>query len=331
MEKKNKLIKSLQQHSQATKDPTTTLGIEKEILSKIQLAEFYEDYYEKFNKNDQKIFWDCYHKLLTSLLEKIEDNNDNDSNTSRQSSSRSNVEEKVDGDGNEPTLNQKKKNEVECCLKIFQLTQFVSRLILQTTNRNANMDPILMTLHDLLIPFPDSIPKSKELKLLISRICEKLWLGKEENSERYIPQLIPYLLLIALEPDSFDSDIKRIYGIKDAFNEFDYEDPTIETIRGLLLRCFVDVKFLKVHSPPPLTPSVTDLGNDNNHRLLKEEDFFLMSSLCMRVRPSLSPYTSLPYSPRSPSSHHRSHETSTSNWCPIRVDSLWRYLISRIS
>jgi hypothetical protein len=242
MEKKNKFIKTLQQHSRG---PTTdgALGFEKEILTKIQSTEFQEEYYEKFNKNDHNIFWSCYQKLLTSLLERIEESSD--PNRSRNMiMSPEEVEQS--------TVNQKKKEitsqkiEIESCLKIFQLTQFVSHLILQTTNRNENMDQVLMTLHDLLIPFPDSIPKSKELKLLISRICEKLWLQKEENSEHYIPQLIPYLLLIALEPDSFDADIKRIYGIKDAFNEFDYEDSTIDTIRGLLLRCFVDVKFLKV-------------------------------------------------------------------------------------
>ena len=60
-------------------------------------------------------------------------------------------------------------------------------------------------------------------------------------------QLIPFLLLNVLDScDTRDADVKRLYAIKDAFALLDYEDESIQTIQGLLLRCFTDPSFLKI-------------------------------------------------------------------------------------
>ncbi len=60
-------------------------------------------------------------------------------------------------------------------------------------------------------------------------------------------QLIPFLLLNVLDScNTRDSDVKRLYAIRDAFSLLDYEDESIQTIQGLLLRCFTDPSFLKI-------------------------------------------------------------------------------------
>ena len=77
-------------------------------------------------------------------------------------------------------------------------------------------------------------------------MCELNWIKNEPHSENYVTQLIPFLLLVALGPSSCDADVKRVYLIRSAFNLLDFEDESIESIRVLILRCFIHPTFLKV-------------------------------------------------------------------------------------
>lgn len=243
MEKKVKFIQKLQNFSNEITQSVTSKAeylekLENELnqlflIQKESPEQVLEDYFEKFNKNDWKIFWLSYQHVIEYLISNLIQNNDlNDDNNNN--------------NHNNPLEKQK------YCQKLYEFCSFLLQNYQEIKIKTDSFYNIMELLHNiLLILLPinnneKNIQKLKECKLLISRLCEKLWFDQDTNANRYITQLIPYLLLHALDSTSHESDIKRIYHLKDTFNEFDYEDSSIDTIRGLLLRCFVDVKFLKV-------------------------------------------------------------------------------------
>ena len=100
-------------------------------------------------------------------------------------------------------------------------------------------------LHNILIPLSDMFNGVVGLKVMVSRLCEAWWTKQEAGAENLVTQLIPYLLLSSLGPLSSEADVKRLYSIRAAILLLDFEDPSIETIRTLLLRCFLHQNFLK--------------------------------------------------------------------------------------
>lgn len=68
---------------------------------------------------------------------------------------------------------------------------------------------------------------------------------EREGAELLIPQLLPFLLLAALEPTARDADVKRLHAVRKALLLLDFNDESIESIRELLLRTVVQPAFLK--------------------------------------------------------------------------------------
>ena len=89
------------------------------------------------------------------------------------------------------------------------------------TVRPSSLLLVIQSLHDILIlleeiRFIDSDGNSistSHLKNSISRICEHWWNKKEAHAERFILQMIPYLLVSALKTTSHDSDVKRLHKV----------------------------------------------------------------------------------------------------------------------
>ncbi len=104
---------------------------------------------------------------------------------------------------------------------------------------------VIVKLHDLLMVLDDSIIGATSLKVAISRICEFWWTKEENGAENMVTQLIPYLLVISLGPTALDADIKRVYNVRGAILLFEFDDPSIESIRTLLLRCYIHPPYLK--------------------------------------------------------------------------------------
>lgn len=104
----------------------------------------------------------------------------------------------------------------------------------------------LVTLHDVLTLLNCDDSNESCLQSTISKVCEAWWTQNETGRELVVTQLIAYLLLCAVENDETDVFVKRLYVIKSAFQLLDFDDDSIESIRGLLLRCFAHPRFLKV-------------------------------------------------------------------------------------
>jgi hypothetical protein len=115
----------------------------------------------------------------------------------------------------------------------------------------STMDPIFLLesvekLHELLISLYESDNSSSQLKSTIAKICEVWWLRKFEGRNCLMPQLLSYLLLTLLSSECRTQDIKRLLAVKEAFFLLDFEDDSIQTIQGLILRLFIHPQVLKV-------------------------------------------------------------------------------------
>jgi condensin-2 complex subunit G2 len=111
-----------------------------------------------------------------------------------------------------------------------------------------NMPPLFDTiqqLHDILIPLNDGMPGGQQLKVSIARACEKCWSDEWEGAENLITQLLPFLLLAALSVSSLDADVKRVFHLRGALLLLDFDDPSIESIKGLVLRCLIHPAFMR--------------------------------------------------------------------------------------
>lgn len=104
----------------------------------------------------------------------------------------------------------------------------------------------LQIFHGLLMTLNDDIPFATVLKNAVARCCEAWWVKEEAGAENICNQLIPFLLLSALGPSTMDVDVKRCWTIRGALILLDFDDPSIEQLRGLLMRCVIHSGFLKV-------------------------------------------------------------------------------------
>lgn len=140
---------------------------------------------------------------------------------------------------------RKSLEDTENIEKLKKVCMILLKYIETSKASSAALYDIVQTLHDILIPLDDSIPGAPSLKVSIARICEKSWVGEGEGAENYVTQLIPYLLIVSLSPSALDADVKRLYSIRTAFLLLDFDDESIESIRSLILRCFLHPVFLR--------------------------------------------------------------------------------------
>lgn len=129
---------------------------------------------------------------------------------------------------------------------LIKIVHIASKFLDSSKSRPRDLFSTICTFHDILTQLDSSIDDEAALQGAISKLCEYCWINKEQGCELQITQLIPYLLLSAVEQDANDVFVKRLSVIKPAFQLLDFDDESIESIRALLLRCFVHPRFLKV-------------------------------------------------------------------------------------
>jgi len=134
----------------------------------------------------------------------------------------------------------------EHVLRVKRVAVLAHACIEKTKYRPESLLNTIECMHDILIPMDDSISGAPALKVTISRACELMFTQTEPHCENVITQLIPFLLLTALGPASIDADVKRVFNIRKALLLLDFEDESIESIKDLLLRCYLHSSFLKV-------------------------------------------------------------------------------------
>eukprot|EP01041_Mallomonas_annulata_P004224 gene4224-8403_t len=134
----------------------------------------------------------------------------------------------------------------EAAISILQkIVNVVMIHIMTTKYRTDCVFDVINLIHVLLLE-TSKVAKMGALQMEISKLCEWCWLHDEPGSENLMTHLIPYLLLTSLSPSAVDMDIKRVFSLREVLHFFDFEDPTIESLKDLLFRCFISPKYLKM-------------------------------------------------------------------------------------
>eukprot|EP01138_Halocafeteria_seosinensis_P005941 gb/GECG01006073.1/.p1 GENE.gb/GECG01006073.1/~~gb/GECG01006073.1/.p1 ORF type:complete len:1151 (+),score=160.32 gb/GECG01006073.1/:1-3453(+) len=102
---------------------------------------------------------------------------------------------------------------------------------------------IVTTLHDQL--FYLAGPEGSLLQNAILRICSTVWKQRRVGRENVILHTVPALLVLSLEENAKNADVKRVYEMKDALDLFDLEDESSDGLRELMLRCFISPLYLR--------------------------------------------------------------------------------------
>lgn len=86
-------------------------------------------------------------------------------------------------------------------------------------------------------------PQGTNLQEQVSTLCEKIYLANSSNESTHIllPQTVSYLLAKSIDKSAKKADVKRVWGIRDAFKLLD-ENSTI--IQDLLSRCTISPLYL---------------------------------------------------------------------------------------
>ncbi|CAK4082299.1 unnamed protein product [Aphanomyces euteiches] len=100
------------------------------------------------------------------------------------------------------------------------------------------LSEVIVYLHANLLQAP---PDAQDA---IAQCCETYWISHAPGAEAVIPQLIPFLVVQALDGEK-TSTLKRLKDVLDALSLLDFEDASSRLLKDLLLRCFVSPTFLK--------------------------------------------------------------------------------------
>ncbi|KAG9400610.1 hypothetical protein AC1031_010823 [Aphanomyces cochlioides] len=100
------------------------------------------------------------------------------------------------------------------------------------------LSEVIVYLHANLLQAPSDAQDA------IAQCCEAYWISHALGAEAVIPQLIPFLVVQALDGEK-TSTLKRLKDVLDALSLLDFEDASSRLLKDLLLRCFVSPTFLK--------------------------------------------------------------------------------------
>jgi hypothetical protein len=138
-------------------------------------------------------------------------------------------------------------DEFALCAKRLLLVASITMLYAEkkVALRCETLSGIIESLHDILISLEESSEVFVNLKKSISKVCELWWVNEEQGCENVVTQLLPYTITITFSPYANESDVKRLVNIEKALLLLDFEDESIDSLRELLLRCFINPLFLK--------------------------------------------------------------------------------------
>jgi hypothetical protein len=137
------------------------------------------------------------------------------------------------------------EEEVETSLKVLQAVATISMNFLADRKRAPPdlMGKTVQLMHDVLLELTGA--RGWALQNDIARTCEDWWSADRPNKEGLVNQTLPYLVARVLDEEGRASDMKRLFAMRAALLLLDFTNESIESMRELLLRCFVHPLFLK--------------------------------------------------------------------------------------
>ena len=110
---------------------------------------------------------------------------------------------------------------------------------------SVKMFETLRSLHSMLFSLVAQSEEGEAVTVIIARCCERWWTRNFENKEELVTQLLPYLLMSAMNESSKTADLKRLNGVRHALDLLDFNHPSADTIKNLIIRCATTPLFLK--------------------------------------------------------------------------------------
>ena len=95
---------------------------------------------------------------------------------------------------------------------------------------------VAQKLHNILFALQSCGIEGQKVQNLLLSMCEKWWLGKFIDREFMVPQFLPVTIMKALDSDAKQTEIKRLFSVRDALYLLDFEDENISFLRSLLLK-----------------------------------------------------------------------------------------------
>jgi len=75
-------------------------------------------------------------------------------------------------------------------------------------------------------------------------VCEAWFLAQAPEYEQIAPQTISYLLLQSLQESSKGIDTKRVYAMRSALTLLDFNDPSSQSIKNIILHAYIHPQYL---------------------------------------------------------------------------------------
>lgn len=120
---------------------------------------------------------------------------------------------------------------------------FICKLYISESSRICpeSLYEVVRQLHNIILTVSDF---SETLQDDISQLCELWFLQERDGRESISPQMISYLLALALS--NFNAkDANRVIACQEALKDIDIDDPSSESLRILIQRCFLHSHFLQ--------------------------------------------------------------------------------------
>ena len=102
---------------------------------------------------------------------------------------------------------------------------------------------VLAAVHNHLFEF--SGQETEELVEETVTACEMSIIQARPGHELVATLTLPFLALNSLQPSASEGDIKRLWAVRKAFYLLDFDDESIDSLKELLLRCFISPLHLK--------------------------------------------------------------------------------------
>ena len=142
-------------------------------------------------------------------------------------------------------LDDNVEDEVDARLQVLQAVATIAMNFLTDKKRPVPdaMQKTIQLMHDVMLEL--SSDRGWALQNDIARTCEDMWSDERQGREGLITQTMPYLVARALDEDGKVGDLKRVYAMRASLLLLEFQDPSIASMKDLLLRCFVHPLFLK--------------------------------------------------------------------------------------
>lgn len=190
--------------------------------------------------------------------------------------------------GNDDSGTDDKRENLKCSIvENLQICAHVVYLCVSHPKKVFSASDLLASarnLHDNLVLFEfDEVLMSE-----ISCLCEEWWKEDLVERETIISLSMPLLLSRSLTLKK-KVDVHRVYALREAFTCFDFDDESIEDLKRLLLRCYIEPLYLKTDDGKKFLSFLFELDK----QLVKEALVMIRSQISTGRKSTLEAYAEI--------------------------------------